>query len=219
MDPCQVDGSTPFIQPSASPKSQEELDYQLPATRENYPAIRFWDRQDWDQYLDSAEGQKSKRGTLGYLEDKNGNAPSLKTAKAIWNAVRRGWAQLVKEESAPQSWGRLTASGHVFFHNFMEKAFPMFKLANNGWKLDHLAATSYPAWRKRKLDENCRWKEKGKGIKVEDDDDDDDNDEVGMKRIALRCKSEAPEKKFKGASYIYSYSQLIFAYKGVMTMV
>ena len=103
----------------------------------------------------------------------------------------------------------------------MEKAFPMFKLANNGWKLDHLAATSYPAWRKRKLDENCRWKEKGKGIKVEDDDEDndEDNNEVGMKHKGLHCKSEAPEKKFKGASYIYSYRQLIFAYKGIMTTV
>ena len=85
----------------------------------------------------------------------------------------------------------------------------MFKLANNGWKLDHLAATSYPAWRKRKLDENGWWKENGKGIKVEDDDDDDDDDddsdEVGAKRArALACKSETPEKKFKGAHCIYS---------------
>ena len=82
----------------------------------------------------------------------------------------------------------------------------MFKLANNSWKLDHLAATSYPAWRKRKLDENGRWKEKGKGIKVEDDDDNDDNsDKVGAKRArALACKSETPEKKFKGVHCIYS---------------
>jgi len=115
----------------------------------------------------------------------------------------------VKEESVPQSWGRLTASGHAFFHKFMENVFPMFKLANNGWKLDYLAATSYPAWRKRKLDENCRWKEKGKGVKVEDDNndnDDDDDSEVGMKRKGLHCKSEGLEKKFKGTPRIYSYS-------------
>jgi len=204
VDPCQLDGSTSFTQPSTSSKSQGELDYQLPATPQNYLVIQLWDQQDWEQYLDSAEGQHSKRGTLGYLEDKNGSAPSLKTAKAIWTAVCRGWAQLVKEESAPQSWGRLTASGHASFHKFMENVFPMFKLTNNGWKLDYLAATSYPAWRKQKLDENCRWKEKGKGVKVEDDDNDDS--EVGMKRKGLRCKSEGPEKKFKGTPGIYSYS-------------
>ncbi|KIM52270.1 hypothetical protein SCLCIDRAFT_141557, partial [Scleroderma citrinum Foug A] len=166
----------------------------------------FWDRQDWEEYLDSSEGQQSKRRTLGYLEDKNGNAPLIKIAKEIRKAVCRGWAQLVKEESVPQSWGRLTASGHTFFHNFMGKAFPMFKLANNGWKLDHLAATSYPAWQKRKLDENSRWKEKGKGIKVEDNDNDNnDSDEVGTKHArALACKSETPEKKFKGMRCIYS---------------
>ena len=205
MDPCQVDGSTSFTHPSTSSKSEDEVEYQLPATPKNYPAIRFWDRQDWEEYLDSPEGQKSKRGTLGYLEDKNGNAPSIKIAKEIQKAVRRGWAQLVKEQSAPQSWGRLTASGHTFFHNFMEKVFPMFKLTNNGWKLDHLASTTYLAWRKRKLDENGRWKEKGKGIEVEDDNDDDnDSDEVGMKRgRALACKSEIPEKKFKGVCCIF----------------
>jgi len=85
----------------------------------------------------------------------------------------------------------------------MEKAFPMFKLANNGWKLDYLASNSYSAWRKWKLDANCRWKKKEKGVKVEDDndndDDDDDDDEVGIKHKGSRCKSEAPEKKFKGA--------------------
>ena len=208
LDPCQVEGSTSFTQPSTSSKSQEELDYKLPATRENYPAIRFWDRQDWDQYLDSAEGHKSKRGTLGYLEDKNGDTPSNKIAKAIWAVVHQGWAQLVQEGSAPQSWGRLTASGHTFFHNFMEKAFPMFKLANNSWKLDYLASNSYSTWRKRKLDANCRWKKKEKGVKVEEDDDNDNDDEeeeeVGMKRKGSHCKSEGPEKKFKGAcGYIH----------------
>ena len=82
----------------------------------------------------------------------------------------------------------------------------MLKLANNGWKLDHLAATSYPAWQKRKLDENGRWKEKGKGVKVEDNNNNNnDSDEVGTKRArALACKSETPEKKFKGVCCIYS---------------
>ncbi|KIM53762.1 hypothetical protein SCLCIDRAFT_138245, partial [Scleroderma citrinum Foug A] len=153
---------------------------------------------DWEEYLDSPEGQQSKHRTLGYLEDKNGNAPSIKIAKEIQKAVRRGWAQLVKEESVPQSWGRLTASRHAFFHNFMGKAFPMFKLMNNGWKLNHLTATSYLAWQKRKLDENGRWKEKGKGVNVEDNNNNNNSDEVGMKCArASACKSETPKKNSK----------------------
>jgi len=91
-----------------------------------------------------------------------------------------------------------------FFHKFMENVFPMFKLMNNGWKLDYLAATSYPAWQKWKLDENCRWKEKGKGVKVEDDDNDNDDSEVSMKCKGLHCKSEGLEKKFKGMPYIHT---------------
>ncbi|KIK13960.1 hypothetical protein PISMIDRAFT_17617 [Pisolithus microcarpus 441] len=85
----------------------------------------------------------------------------------------------------------------------MESTYPDFKLANNGWKLDYLASTTYPAWQKGTLDDNSKWKQKkGKGFKIEDDENDNDGnsmDEVGMKRKALACKSEAgPGKHFKG---------------------
>ena len=90
----------------------------------------------------------------------------------------------------------------------MEKVFPMFKLANNSWKLDYLASNSYSTWQKWMLDANCRWKKEEKGVKVEEDDNDDNDDnnkeEVSMKRKGSHCKSEGPEKKFKGVcGYIH----------------
>ena len=48
--------------------------------------------------------------------------------------------------------------------------------------------------------------EEKKGVKIEEEeeDDDDNNEQVGMKHKGSRCKSEAPEKKFKGAhGYIH----------------
>ncbi|KAI6024791.1 hypothetical protein BKA83DRAFT_4124647 [Pisolithus microcarpus] len=156
----------------------------LRPTPESSPSIRFWDREDWEKYLESPEGQTSKQGTLGYLEDEDGNPPSLKTGKAICRLLQGG-----------------------FIHDLMENAYPMFRFATNGWKVDYLASTSYPAWRKVHLDENGRWKvRKVKGLKTEDDDDnddyDDDNDsagEVSMKRKAMQhaFKTEGPDKKFK----------------------
>ncbi|KIK15657.1 hypothetical protein PISMIDRAFT_16354 [Pisolithus microcarpus 441] len=153
-------------------------------TPESSPSIRFWDHEDWEKYLESPEGQTSKRGTLGYLEDENGNPPSSKTGKAICRVLQGGWAELVKQQLAPMSWG----------------------FAMNGWKLDYLASTTYPAWRKVHLDENGRWKVwKVKGLKTEDDNDNDDDDndstgEVSMKWKAMQhtFKTEGPDKKFKG---------------------
>ncbi|KIK29825.1 hypothetical protein PISMIDRAFT_88303 [Pisolithus microcarpus 441] len=202
MDPCQFDGSS-F--PHASILSKQE---DLRPTRESSPSIRFWDREDWEKYLESPEGQTSKRGTLGYLEDEDGNPPSLKTGKAIRKLLRGGWAELVNRQLAPMSWGRLSASGRKFIHDLMENAYPMFRFATNSWKLDYLASTSYPAWRKVHLDENGRWKvRKVKGLKTEDDDDNDNDSagEVSMKRKAMQhaFKTEGPDKKFKGMLLIH----------------
>ncbi|KAI6036056.1 hypothetical protein PISMIDRAFT_12317 [Pisolithus microcarpus 441] len=197
MDPCKVDNTS--FPPVALLKLKEEP---APPTPNEYPSIRFWDREDWDKYLESPEGQTSKRGTMGYLEDKDGNPPSCKTAKAIRKVLRGGWVELVNRELAPPSWGRLSASARQFVHGLMENAYPDFKFANNGWKLDYLASTTYPAWRKGSLDDNGKWKQKkGKGPKMEDDDDDDDStNEVGMKRKGLGFKSEEPgsAKRFRG---------------------
>ncbi|KAI5993503.1 hypothetical protein EDD15DRAFT_2518825 [Pisolithus albus] len=195
VDPCQVDGNS-FAQLSTALRSKVEP---APPTPSDYPSIRFWDREDWDKYLESPEGQTSRRGTMGYLEDKDGNPPSSKTAKAIHKVLRGGWVELVNRELAPPSWGRLSASGRQFIHSLMENAFPDFKFANNGWKLDYLASTTYPAWRKAMLDDNGKWKQKkGKDPKTEDDNDDESTDDVGMKRKAFFKSEAGPEKRFKG---------------------
>ncbi|KAI6119527.1 hypothetical protein EDD16DRAFT_927569 [Pisolithus croceorrhizus] len=195
VDPCQFDGKS-LAQISTLPKPKAEP---APPTPSDYPSIRFWDREDWDKYLESPEGQTSNRGTMGYLEDKDGNPPSCKTAKAIRKVLRGGWVELMNRELAPPSWGRLSASGRQLIHGLMEKAFPDFKFANNGWKVDYLASTTYPAWRKGMLDDNGKWKQKkGKGPKIEDDNDDESADDVGMKRKVVAFKSEAgPGKRFK----------------------
>ncbi|KAI6139506.1 hypothetical protein BKA82DRAFT_154100, partial [Pisolithus tinctorius] len=162
---------------------------------------------DWDKYLKSAKGQTSTHRMLGYLEDKKGDPPSDQVAKAIQKVLHGGWAELVNWQMAPTTWGRLSASGCTFIHNLMENAYPMFKFAHDGWKLEFLASTSYPAWQKTYIDDNGRWKlKKGKGPK--DEDEDDSMDEIGKKRKGSRCafKLEGRDmKKLKGMRRIYSH--------------
>ncbi|KAI6106488.1 hypothetical protein EDD17DRAFT_1755225 [Pisolithus thermaeus] len=188
MDPYKVDGTSfPWV---TSLKLKEQL---APPMPNKYPSIHFWDHKDWDQYLKLPEGQTSKWGTMGYLEDMDGNPPSCKTAKAICKVLHGGWVELVNRELAPPSWGRLSASAQQFIHSLMENAYLDFKFANNGWKLDFLASMTYPAWWKGSLDDNSKWKQKkGKGPKIEDDNDDDDDsiEEVGIKWKGLGFKSK-----------------------------
>ncbi|KAI6004767.1 hypothetical protein EDD15DRAFT_2444292 [Pisolithus albus] len=123
-------------------------------------------------------------------------------AKAIRKLLRGGWVELVHKDLAPPSWGRLAAGACQFIHGLMESTYPHFKFANNGWKLDYLASNTYPAWRKGKLDDNGKWKQKkGKGFKVEEDDDNDDDDsldEARVQHLALKLEESGPGKRFKG---------------------
>ncbi|KAG1834287.1 hypothetical protein DFJ58DRAFT_735858 [Suillus subalutaceus] len=129
-------------------------------SRTTHPNVRFWEQADFQKWCDTPAGQghHSSHTNLVYLEDENGRTVSSRTIKAIRRVLRGGWSELVTRKIAPHSWGKLSASGRQLIHNFMENEFPLFKLANNGWKLDHLATTTYPAWRRNNLDTNCDWK-------------------------------------------------------------
>ena len=60
--------------------------------------------------------------------------------------------ELIAAKRAPQVWEELDATGRAIFHAHVEKDYPLFKLAEGGWKLDRMACDSYSAWRKYYLD-------------------------------------------------------------------
>ncbi|KIN93214.1 hypothetical protein M404DRAFT_36293 [Pisolithus tinctorius Marx 270] len=80
----------------------------------------------------------------------------------------------------------------------MESAFPLFRFAKNGWKLDYLASNSYLAWWKTHLDSEGNWKMK-KSQDCEDDDKDMEMDKKDKKWKLLEAnvKSETPDKRMK----------------------
>ncbi|KAG1809524.1 hypothetical protein EV424DRAFT_1349950 [Suillus variegatus] len=49
-------------------------------------------------------------------------------------------------------WSNLTALGTDLMNSIMEKTHPIFRLANNGWKLHYLAMSSYPSWRRNNIE-------------------------------------------------------------------
>ncbi|KAG2152969.1 hypothetical protein DEU56DRAFT_958276 [Suillus clintonianus] len=206
-DPLQLNAPLIPISPT---------DSQRPS-RATHPNVRFWDQIDFQKWCDTPAGQghSSSPVNLVYLEDENGRTVSSRTIKSIRRVLRGGWSELVTRKIAPHSWGKLSASGRQLIHTFMEHEFPLFKLANNGWKLDHLATTTYPAWRRNNLDANGDWKSGG-NIKKEDDNDDIDNecaesDGEGTnarkrKQVAESVKCEGGKKKRKTAPALGSPS-------------
>ncbi|OAX32416.1 hypothetical protein K503DRAFT_658377, partial [Rhizopogon vinicolor AM-OR11-026] len=75
---------------------------------------------------------------LPFLEDENGAPIPDSIIDAIRKTLRGAWSELLKRNLAPTSWGKLTASGIQLMNSVMESAHPIFRLANNGWKLDYL---------------------------------------------------------------------------------
>ncbi|KAI6094305.1 hypothetical protein EDD16DRAFT_1524376 [Pisolithus croceorrhizus] len=97
MDPCKVNGKS-FSQ-AVSLKAKEQLALLTPS---NYPSVHFWDCKDWDKYLELPEGQTSKQGMMGYLEDRDGSPPSCKTAKAVCKTHLQSSATLAVAASKAQ---------------------------------------------------------------------------------------------------------------------
>jgi hypothetical protein len=117
---------------------------------------------------------------LAYLEDKDGNTLPESMVKGAWKVIHCGYCKLMKWGLAPKSWGKLCTTGRCLFHNIVENVCLFFKLANDGWKLDHLAGTSYPAWHQAHLGDEGNWKSKKDG--------DESDEENGNSCKGKKCK-------------------------------
>ncbi|EGN94546.1 hypothetical protein SERLA73DRAFT_163085 [Serpula lacrymans var. lacrymans S7.3] len=75
---------------------------------------------------------------VAYLEDENSKQVNATTVKAIHKVVRSAWSELVHKKLAPRTWGKVPLPRQQLCHSMVEHKFPIFKLANNGWKLEYL---------------------------------------------------------------------------------
>ncbi|KAL4078772.1 hypothetical protein V8B97DRAFT_2003088 [Scleroderma yunnanense] len=146
-------------------------------TPESHPLIHFWTQEDWNKWLMSPKVQTSTCRRYGFLKDEKGELLSDSILKEIHKIACGGWAELMSHNLTPKSWGKIRTTGQQVFHNIMEISFPLFKFAVNGWKLNHLAGMTYPAWYKNHIEGDNPLKPQGKCIKLEGGEDDKDEDE------------------------------------------
>ncbi|KAG1722677.1 hypothetical protein EDB19DRAFT_1954688 [Suillus lakei] len=174
-------------------------------TPQTHPKIRFWNQIDYIEWLDTSMGRLSHHRKLGYLEDENGGPIATTMVKGIRKALCAGWCELTNRKLAPKTWGVLSASGRKLIHTLMEDAYPLLKFADDGWKLEYLASTSYSAWRRTYLTDDGNWKSKNHDNEDEDESDDGnagDSQTLSLKgkkrkKAKFSIKSEVPQKKMK----------------------
>lgn len=174
-------------------------------TRETHTKVRFWTKTDYDDWLDSPEATGSNRGLYAYLEDDNGGVPTSETLGKIRKALRAGWRELGQRGMAPDTWGKASTSAIHFMRSQMEKDFPLFKLAENGWKLEYICTKTYSAWRKHHLDDAGNLKRAMRDMVKEealDDDDDLEDYKPWNKKRKGHAETTTPSNKKQKADNV-----------------
>ncbi|KAG2061640.1 hypothetical protein BDR06DRAFT_1042131 [Suillus hirtellus] len=124
--------NTTFISPSQEDWPNSEM----------HTNIKFWNKSEYLTWLDSHKAQLGNHGKLPYLEQEDGNPVQDDKIDVICKTLQGAFSELNNWGLAPMHWGNLTALGTDLMNSIMEKTHPIFRLANNGWKLHYLAIVS-----------------------------------------------------------------------------
>ncbi|KAG2049520.1 hypothetical protein BDR06DRAFT_975136 [Suillus hirtellus] len=179
----QQSGNPLMLDPTFSAQlGSNDTNCPMPQT---HPKICFWTQIDYIEWLDTSMGQLSDHRKLGYLEDENGGLIATTIVKGIHKALHTGWCELTNRKLALKTWGVLSASGQKLIHTLMEDAYPLLKFANDGWKLEYLANTSYSAWHRTYLTDDENWKSRNHGNEDDDDDKNDNGNTVDLEPLDM----------------------------------
>ncbi|KAG8220305.1 hypothetical protein J3R82DRAFT_3563 [Butyriboletus roseoflavus] len=134
------DKLTEVIREGKAPEANVHVGYQ------NNEKIRFWTHTSFNAYVNSAEDLAKKESTVlvTFLEDENGVIHTRVVIKSLQKDLKTVFQDLVIKGVAPKSWGKASASAKNIVRDYMEHNWSSFWLAENGWKLEHLASLNYP---------------------------------------------------------------------------
>jgi hypothetical protein len=172
--------------------------------REDYPAVKYWYKQDWLIHLKNS-GNTTDMGmairgksliakginkTVKYIEDIEGNPVDGYKVRDIRSHARAIWASFQTIGRLPSSWGKADAETASVYRREMRLKFSEFTLCENDWKADLLATESYPSWYSNHIKSN--------EVKAEST---DSTLSIGSKRpVTTEMSKTVPYKKAKVSS-------------------
>lgn len=128
------------------------------AQREDYPNIKFWTRQDWNEVKQDASGIhcQGERGrsqaaqganvAMWYIEDENSQMIDGHRASAMCKMACSIWAALENAGKAPAKWSQADIIISQSYRCKMWVHFPELQLCKNNWKADLITSDNYPSW-------------------------------------------------------------------------
>ncbi|KAI9567404.1 hypothetical protein HD554DRAFT_2173514 [Boletus coccyginus] len=149
---------------ASAPRPSHDLDSK--PTPQTHPHIKFWNKSDWNTWTRKAKNDSHDPGKTLFLEGENRELINIKTVSLICDSMCLAWNDLATQKCALFTWGHATASAHDYFHLYMEDKWPLFRLCDNGWKLNELASVTYPGYKWSYLDDEGNLKVKVKTEKM-----------------------------------------------------
>ncbi|KAG5650260.1 hypothetical protein H0H81_000142 [Sphagnurus paluster] len=132
----------------------------VPYRRDDFPKVTIWTASKWTnstkshptndagihQHTTSASRDHPTRASMGYIQDRNGNAVSTGRAKSISSHARSIWRNLAHLDLAPTSWKKALPEASNFFRQEMYAFCDDLRLCENDWKVEYLAVHLYTGW-------------------------------------------------------------------------
>ncbi|KIK72501.1 hypothetical protein PAXRUDRAFT_38141, partial [Paxillus rubicundulus Ve08.2h10] len=85
-------------------------------------------------------------GTIGFLEDENGQIVDKEEQQHICNHQCSLCYTLLTYDLAPTSWGKCPDIAHKFLVRLMRIKFPVLRYCMDDWKADMLMGLYYLQW-------------------------------------------------------------------------
>ena len=159
----------------AAATALEELEGE---NREDYPSVKFWTRESWQEDSRSKQGDSDASATTkdkdipakySFLQYNDGTPVTLARLNQMRSAARSIYEEMLKNGTAPMSWdSQVPAESRDLFYARMEKKYPELRLCEDHWKSNQIAIIQYPGWKQARRKQFSALEAPSKAVKVED---------------------------------------------------
>jgi len=101
--------------------------------------VNFWMHENSKKWDSTADAQGFQRGSLPFLEHKNGDPITPSEQRAIMKLFRAVWFGLRQRGIALISWGRAILDARNALHEGVSRIHPELAHCDRYWKIKHIA--------------------------------------------------------------------------------
>ncbi|KAF9043409.1 hypothetical protein BJ165DRAFT_1484849 [Panaeolus papilionaceus] len=170
--------------------------------KEDFPDEVMWTLKEWSANERARKNNSEKVSPYDYLRDENSLPPSSDAIGEMRNVFKQACCRVELAGLRPRTWKRCVPEVLKYIHDTMSAVFPVFRYANNNWKVAKFGTRVYFDWNRdyeTDSDDDVAPKKRKKSSSNLDSDSDD---ETGKKKGKLQktTKPVVRTKMDKGTS-------------------